>query len=381
MNVIYSVLETELSAATDSRVTAVWRDDMRKVPLLQADLAFFEPKQIANAPDAIEAALHVVEAIRLCQVTTPHALLGCLYVMEGTTLGNWVHRPDIVKTFHLDSPAGSHYYSGYGESVRTHWQGFVERMNAALVDESLHEPVIDAARDVFASLIALHAKLFPLEEMSSSLHVTQINPEAGNHSVPDDPREIDAAFRASGRAWAEFPYYQLRFSGRGRRFSDSDICWLVTLTSLELEETHQQINWLNRVLASRGMPSVMLEQTLRILHEELVAAIPDQQERYDKLLDVADTFRARRLEHLPDEEARPLIQAFEQAVGPELAKTYPDAGLLLACAVADTLGGIDEALPSLRSFLEDEEHFPNQWLAAVHTMVVELGAGAPQSAT
>ena len=34
---------------------------------------------------------------------------------------------------------------------------------------------------------------------------------------------------------SEFPYYQERYGERGKRFSDSDTCWLVTLTNLNQE--------------------------------------------------------------------------------------------------------------------------------------------------
>jgi hypothetical protein len=48
------------------------------------------------------------------------------------------------------------------------------------------------------------------------------------------------------------------------------------------------IDWIGRVLASRGMPLLLLERTLRILFEELVKALPDRAETYQKLLRSAD---------------------------------------------------------------------------------------------
>lgn len=374
--IIHRVLENEIAAANDDRVKKVWSDDFRKLPLLQADLAFFEPRNVSDASVAVKAALSVAESIRLRSVSEAHALLGCLYVFEGTTLGNHMHYPDIVKTFHLNGMDGARYYNSYGEHVRAHWEEFTVRMNNTLIDGACHEAVIDAAQEILSKLESVYQRLYPIDEKAFSRHVTRINPEAGNHPIPEDPREIEAALEASRRVWAEFPYYQLRYGERGKRFSDSDTCWLVTLTSLDPEDLQRQINWINRVLASRGMPSIMLEQTLRILHEELVTSVPDQRVRYDKLIPAADTLSTNRRAHIPDAIIGSLCREFERAVGPDFAAKHRDAGMLLASAVADSLGGIEGALRSLRGFMEDAARFPLDWIAAVNAMIAGLEGAA-----
>jgi heme oxygenase len=85
--VIHAVLEDEVSSAMDGCVKKVWSEELRKLPFLQADLAFFMPRNVPDAAATMEAALSVVKTIRLCGSVEPHAILGCLYVFEGTTLG------------------------------------------------------------------------------------------------------------------------------------------------------------------------------------------------------------------------------------------------------------------------------------------------------
>jgi hypothetical protein len=47
----------------------------------------------------------------------------------------------------------------------------------------------------------------------------------------------------------------------------------------------RQIGW----LAARGMPRLLLEEHLRILHEELLAAVPDRASEYAVLRAAANT--------------------------------------------------------------------------------------------
>ncbi|MBV5336535.1 MAG: hypothetical protein J0653_00540, partial [Deltaproteobacteria bacterium] len=55
------------------------------------------------------------------------------------------------------------------------------------------------------------------------------NADAGNHPVPDDPREILAALRAGERCYAQHPYFERRYGDRGKAFTRSDGGYLVTL--------------------------------------------------------------------------------------------------------------------------------------------------------
>jgi hypothetical protein len=58
---------------------------MRKLPLLQNDLRFFEPRTVADVKEGVEAALKAAEQLRLLSVERPLALLACVYVLEGST--------------------------------------------------------------------------------------------------------------------------------------------------------------------------------------------------------------------------------------------------------------------------------------------------------
>ena len=94
--------------------------------------------------------------------------------------------------------------------------------------------------------------------------------------MPSDPREIEAAVEAGNVTWERYPYYEWRYGERGRRYTASDSAWLATLSLLDQENVDQQVHWLGRVLAVRGMPRLLLRDHLRTLYQYLCAAAPEK---------------------------------------------------------------------------------------------------------
>ena len=364
--IIHSSLEQELATSTDNRISSVWDNDLRKLALLEEDLTFFKPRVISDTNKSIDAALSMTEKIRLRKIEKPATLLGYLYVFEGSTLGNSMHRPDISETFHLSGLNGCFYFSSYHEKVQDHWNRFSKKMNKSLSDPSLHESTIDAAHEAFSGLESLYTALFPLAKNEKWFHVTRINPEAGNHPIPEDEREIEAALKASDRGWAEFPYYMQRYGDRGKHFSDSDSCWIVTLTDLDQEILNVQIDWLCRVLATRGMPSIMMEKNLIYLVEELTKALPNKADIYSKLKASADMLEGLRTRWFQGTDFDSLVTEFDVAVGLEMAEKHKNTGRLIVSAVADEKNEIEGTVDTLQKWLTDKDLFPDKWIRVVN---------------
>jgi heme oxygenase len=358
--IIHGVMESEIAVSNDDRVSAVWNDGLKKLSLLEKDLEFFKPRTSSDFPIVVEAAMMMTGKIRMRRIENPVTLLGYLYVFEGSTLGNSMHRPDISTTFHLQDLVGCRYYSSYQDQLLDNWKRFTEKMNRAMDDPSIHNAVINAAFEAFDGLGILYQSLYPLKTGTNSTHATRINPEAGNHPIPDDEREIQAALRASDRGWREFTYYELRYGQRGRRFSDSDTCWLATLTCLDQDGVNKQVGWIGRVLATRGMPQIMLERTLRYLHEELTVSVPDKAPATDKLLKAAQMLCEQRTQQIPEKEFRRMASEFEMRVGAELSGMYNDTGQLLLSSVADEKNGMKGAVSALQAWMTDPCRFPEQ---------------------
>jgi hypothetical protein len=203
-----------------------------------------------------------------------------------------------------------------------------------------------------------------------------LNPEAGTHPVTDDPREVEAALRASERSFAEFPYYQARYGERGRRFGHSDGAWLALVADHGPAEVDGEVLWLGHVLASRGMPRLLLEWHLGALHHELSAAVPERAAAYGRLLDAATMLRRLRHDAIGEDAFQALARDFDAAVGPEWSRRLPRMGEIIVSAVADERNGIPESLTSLEPWLTDPEHFPPAWTDAVRRTIASAREAA-----
>jgi heme oxygenase len=362
---LHGVLEQAIKECPDPRVAAVWQPDMRKISLLQQDLRYFEPRTVADLKEAVEATLQTVESLRLQSVTQPLSLLGWLYVLEGSTLGSVMLRPLYARAFLLTGEEGLAYLHPYGKAVHTRWGQYQQRMNALDLSGEERGQIARCASGFFAQLAAILQALFPFSPESKTFLVTSINPEAGRHPVPADPDEVEAALRAADVCWERYPYFEHRYGERGRRFARSDAAWQATLCQFEPAQISQQVRWLGRVLAGRGMPTVLLQDQLEIVVRELAAANPEKTSSYEKLLPAAAELRAVRRQHLADDQLDVLAAGFDHAVGPEWSARFPHTGTMLGCAVADELAGSELAVESLRPWLTDVSRFPAEWIKAV----------------
>ena len=193
---------------------------------------------------------------------------------------------------------------------------------------------------------------------------TSLNPAAGHHVVTADPRELAATERAGERSWAAWHYYARRYGDRGRLFTRSDSAWLATLADAPVPVVERQVRWLGSVLAARGMPRLLLEEHLRLLHDELVTAVPERAAAYAVLRDVADRLAQERRAAMPEAVQEALERRFEELIEPGVDEDLR-AGALLAAAVADERAGMPEAVTSLLEWLGDPARFPEAWRDAV----------------
>jgi hypothetical protein len=199
--------------------------------------------------------------------------------------------------------------------------------------------------------------------------VTSLNPEAGAHPIPSDPREIEAAVRAGALCWQRFPYYEWRYGDRGKKFTSSDSAWLVTLAEQDQTQVTQQVHWLGQVLAARGMPQLTLETHLGLLFQELARAVPEKQESYRKLLSAGEQLAEARRRYIGDQLSQALATEFDVAVGPNWSMRLRGTGALLVAAVADEKAGIKNAVESIESWMTDAARFPRIWIDAVRATI------------
>jgi heme oxygenase (biliverdin-IX-beta and delta-forming) len=147
---VHRALESVIGARLHPSYELVWTDDMLRAPLLEADLddlGVTEGDARLARPEAAEMAWWIEDLA----ARDPVAVLGVLYVLEGSTLGGAVLRRHLASAFGL-TDAGLSYYSPYGKHPKPHWMAFSQRMDAAVTDADAANRVIAAASETFVRI-------------------------------------------------------------------------------------------------------------------------------------------------------------------------------------------------------------------------------------
>ncbi|MDX3454626.1 biliverdin-producing heme oxygenase [Streptomyces sp. ME02-8801-2C] len=154
---VLETLEADLSRVTGSSADPVWSSDLRKLPLIDRDLAHFANLGIAPGPSAAqEAEAFTAEIRERAAASDLPALLGFLYVMEGSTLGALVLHPYVTASYRLSGTDGVAYYTS---GDRDRWARLTARMNQALTDPVVQDRVVAAAHSAYRHAAAITGAL------------------------------------------------------------------------------------------------------------------------------------------------------------------------------------------------------------------------------
>ena len=110
---IYSVVEAQIEAVSNLALALPDLAERRKTSALRADLTALG---VAVAGCATCADVP--------KVATIPAALGCLYVLEGSTLGGQLIAREVGKQLHLGPQNGCQFFSSYGARVGEMWKSF-----------------------------------------------------------------------------------------------------------------------------------------------------------------------------------------------------------------------------------------------------------------
>ena len=133
----WSPLEAKLSQSTSLKPVELDLQGRLKSPLLAADLLF-----LGLNPAAVR------HCDRLPAVDTFARGAGCLYVLEGSTLGSRFISRRIEQDLQLRDGTGASFFNAYGESVGRRWKDF-KSFVAAHVNSGQTDEIVTAARQTF----------------------------------------------------------------------------------------------------------------------------------------------------------------------------------------------------------------------------------------
>ncbi len=137
----YAPIEARLARVPGLHALGLDFDARRKTPLLVQDLTHFgqhEIDQIARCADL--PALDSVD----------HAL-GCLYVLEGATLGGQIIIRHLRERIGIGATLGGCFFASYGAHVGRMWKAFGACVTSASVTAGSMDLVVGSARETFAA--------------------------------------------------------------------------------------------------------------------------------------------------------------------------------------------------------------------------------------
>jgi heme oxygenase len=158
----YAPLESQLLAAPCWQVLAFDYHARQKTPRLKQDLL-----SLGCSADVLAITPHCTD---MPVLTTPEQILGCLYVIEGATLGGRVITRHLQNQFGFTPESGGAFFDGYGAETGSHWKAFCSMLsrNADHVgDEGRHEAIVAGANRTFETLTNW---LFPTSFHSTASH-------------------------------------------------------------------------------------------------------------------------------------------------------------------------------------------------------------------
>ena len=159
MYLVHAALEQAVRDASASHpgFSAVVREYHDREPQLREDLAFLGVGLDDIAPIAATTAM--LSDIARTAADRPIALLGMLYVLEGSTNGSKFIARAIRKAYQLEQGPGVAYLDPHGELQQDRWQAFKRDMDSVGFTERESEAIIATAKGMFRSITEISLEL------------------------------------------------------------------------------------------------------------------------------------------------------------------------------------------------------------------------------
>jgi heme oxygenase len=140
----YRPIEATLGAIHNWDDPVLELQSRRKLPLLVADLNFLsvDAGEIATLPACAD----------LPPLATIADGLGCLYVLEGSTLGGTFITRHLTKALSLEANRGCSFFNSYGSDVGRMWSGFLGVLARHSEKHGDDTAVVNSACATFAAM-------------------------------------------------------------------------------------------------------------------------------------------------------------------------------------------------------------------------------------
>ena len=155
---VHRALETELDkrGRADTAVESLWSGLARHSDHLALDIADF-----GLAADAVQPLAPTLAFIAHLERSDVPALIGALYVLEGSMNGNRFIAAGIRRARPEIGDETLRYFDPYGEAQRPTWMTFRERLDGCGFDEAARAAVLASAEATFEAVGAISDASLP----------------------------------------------------------------------------------------------------------------------------------------------------------------------------------------------------------------------------
>lgn len=137
----YLVVEKQLNQFSEISTFLKDYPERRKTKTLSDDLTLLQ-SDIGSIPPATDTP----------NLSCLSHAFGCLYVLEGSTLGGRIISKVLKETIGIDSTNGGKYFNGYGENTGTRWKFFCEALTSYSDRSKEDDLIICGANETFSKL-------------------------------------------------------------------------------------------------------------------------------------------------------------------------------------------------------------------------------------
>ena len=138
----YGPIELRLSSITGWQTIGIDLAHRQRAHLLQADL------QALQMGGSIIALLP--ECQELPKIDNLFDALGCMYVLEGSTLGGQLIARELERRFGVTRQSGAAFFHGYGPDTGPMWMVFCSAIRICVDDHGRQQATVTAAQNTFA---------------------------------------------------------------------------------------------------------------------------------------------------------------------------------------------------------------------------------------
>ena len=141
-----------------------WAEPRLATLVTPAGLAYEERRKVSALRAELQglgvdvAALAAISPVDLPLDTLPQAL-GCMYVLEGSTLGGNVIRRTLAQQPEIAAHTAFQYFGCYGEALSERWRDFCAFATEHLTDEGQQQAAIASAQATFTAFAVLFTEV------------------------------------------------------------------------------------------------------------------------------------------------------------------------------------------------------------------------------